>query len=89
MLSNPHTDILFHKFNRRQPGVINYAEVSYSSKLSVLILFQHYSLSKKFPQKDPYFDYELEKGAEYRLSTEKIENHTLYFLSDLKFINLV
>jgi len=28
MLSDPHTDILFHKFNRRQPGVINYAEVS-------------------------------------------------------------
>ena len=26
MLSDPHTDILFHKFNRRQPGVINYAE---------------------------------------------------------------
>ena len=29
MLSDPHTDILFHKFNRRQPGVISYAEVSY------------------------------------------------------------
>ena len=28
MLSDPHTDILFHKFRRRQPGVINYAEVS-------------------------------------------------------------
>ena len=28
MLSDPHTDILFHKFNRRQPGVIHYAEVS-------------------------------------------------------------
>lgn len=28
MLSDPHTDILFHKFNRRQPGAINYAEVS-------------------------------------------------------------
>ena len=26
MLSDPHTDILFHKFNRRQPGVINYSE---------------------------------------------------------------
>ena len=30
MLSGPHTDILFHKFNRRQPGVINYAEVSFN-----------------------------------------------------------
>ena len=28
MLSDPHTDILLHKFNKRQPGLIHYAEVS-------------------------------------------------------------
>ena len=26
MLNDPHTDILFQKFNRRQQGIISYAE---------------------------------------------------------------